>query len=63
MRELKNRKRKLIRNLNICQERKNGSTYKEIAGKYGISIIRVRQIIDVWGDDDIRSDHITLENI
>ena len=48
MKELKNRNRKLDRNLKICMERRAGSSYKAIAQKYGISIIRVRQIIDVW---------------
>ena len=51
MKELKNRNRKHERNLEICKERNAGSSYKTIASKYGISIIRVRQIIDVWSKE------------
>ena len=51
MKELKKRNRKLERNLEICRERRAGESYKAIAIKHDISIIRVRQIIDVWGNE------------
>ncbi len=51
MKKLKKRNRKLERNLGICKERNAGSSYKAIASKHGISIIRVRQIIEVWSKE------------
>jgi DNA-directed RNA polymerase sigma subunit (sigma70/sigma32) len=36
------------RNAEICMERKSGKTVKELASKYGISVSRIRQIIE-WG--------------
>ena len=51
MKELKKRNRKLERNLQICKDRKLGLSYRFIAVKYNISIIRVRQIIDVWSKE------------
>ncbi len=44
------RKRKTERNINIVKMRNTGSTYKAIADHYGISIIRVRQILEVYGE-------------
>lgn len=42
----KKRKRKTERNKAICVARAAGATYKEIALENGISIIRVRQILE-----------------
>ncbi len=44
------RNRKTERNVNIVKMRNAGSTYKAIAAHYGISIIRVRQILEVYGE-------------
>jgi DNA-binding CsgD family transcriptional regulator len=33
----------------ICKMRQQGKSYKAIAEEFGISIIRVRQILEVWG--------------
>ena len=47
--ELKNRpKRQLERNKEIVAYRKAGVPYWSIAKHFGISITRVRQIIEVW---------------
>lgn len=46
---MKKRKRKLERNLEICSRRRSGATYKQLAEEFNISIIRVRQILEVWG--------------
>lgn len=45
--------RKLDRNLEIVSLRKSGISYREIAEKFGISIWRVRQILEVWEDREI----------
>lgn len=42
------RNRKTERNMAICADRAAGLYYSQIAKKYGISIIRVRQILEVW---------------
>ncbi len=52
MTKLKQRKRKTERNKEIVALRKTGVTYKEIAKKYGISVTRVIQILDVWEGRD-----------
>ena len=44
------RNRKTERNYEIVACRKAGDSYREIAEHFGISIIRVRQILEVWGD-------------
>ena len=44
------RNRKTERNKQIVAYRKAGVSYRQIAEHFGISIIRVRQIIDVWGN-------------
>ena len=44
------RNRKTERNREIVAYRKAGVSYRQIAEHFGISIIRVRQIIDVWGN-------------
>lgn len=44
------RLRKTERNMAICSDRAAGLYYHQIAEKYGISIIRVRQILEVWND-------------
>lgn len=49
---MKKRKRKTERNMEICRLRQQGMTYKAIAEKYGISICRVRQILEVWDEKD-----------
>ena len=41
------RDRKTVRNKNICALRRLGISYKNIAWRYDLSIIRVRQIIEV----------------
>lgn len=41
------RNRKSERNKEICELRKAGKSYKSIADKFGISITRVKQILDV----------------
>lgn len=47
--ELKNRpKRQLERNKEIVAYRKAGVPYWSIAKHFGISVTRVRQIIEVW---------------
>lgn len=46
---MKKRNRKTERNLQICADRAAGLYYSQIAKKHGISIIRVRQILEVWG--------------
>lgn len=46
---MKKRNRKTERNKEICLLRQQGDTYKAIAEKFGISICRVRQILEVWG--------------
>ena len=45
---MKQRKRKIERNKEICVLRRDGWSYRAIAEQYGISIIRVRQILEVW---------------
>ena len=45
----KKRNRKTERNHLICLLRQQGATYKAIAERFGISICRVRQILEVWG--------------
>ena len=42
------RKRKTERNNEICALRSQGISYKKIAEHFGISIIRVRQILETW---------------
>ena len=57
--KLKKRNRKTDRNKEIYALRKEGFHYRQIAERYGISIIRVRQIIEAQeaADDSIRKDH------
>lgn len=43
------RDRKTERNMAIVAKRADGATYKQLAEEFDISIIRVRQILDVWG--------------
>ncbi len=43
------RNRKTERNLEIVAQRAAGVSYREIAEHFNISIIRVRQILEVWG--------------
>ena len=50
MTNLKKRQRKTERNKEIVAYRKAGITYGQIARHFGISICRVRQIIEVWED-------------
>ncbi len=59
MEKLKKRNRKTDRNKEIYALRKEGSHYRQIAEKYGISIIRVRQIIEAQeaADDSICKDN------
>ena len=45
---MKNRKRKTERNLSVCSMRAAGLSYRDIAEHHGISIVRVRQILEVW---------------
>lgn len=40
------RNRKTVRNKNICALRRLGISYRNIAWRYDLSIIRVRQIIE-----------------
>jgi transposase len=49
---LKKRNRETYRNKLIVAWRKAGYTYREISEEFGISICRVRQIIEVWEDRD-----------
>lgn len=46
MAKFKKRNRKTDRNREIYAMRKAGAFYRQIAERYGISIIRVRQIIE-----------------
>lgn len=48
------RNRKTHRNNQICALRRIGISYRLIAWQYGISIIRVRQIIEAQGAADER---------
>ena len=48
--ELKNVKEKTQRNKEIVAYHKAGVIDRLIAEKYGISVTRVRQIYEVWGD-------------
>lgn len=59
MAELKKRNRKTDRNREIYAMRKAGAFYRQIAERYGISIIRVRQIIEAQeaADEAICKDH------
>lgn len=50
---MKKRKRKLERNLEICSRRESGASYKQLAEEFNISIIRVRQILEVWVNREI----------
>lgn len=43
---MKKRNRKTERNKEICLLRQQGATYKAIAERFGISICRVRQILE-----------------
>lgn len=43
------RRRMKKRNLEVCADRAAGLYYSQIAKKHGISITRVRQILEVWG--------------
>ena len=43
---MKKRNRKTERNMAICSRREEGASYRQIAEEYGISIIRVRQILE-----------------
>ncbi len=47
---MKKRNRKTERNRAICALRHEGMSYRMIAEIYHISIIRVRQILEVWDD-------------
>lgn len=49
------RNRKTERNKQIVAYRKAGVSYRQIAEHFGISIIRVRQIIDVWGNEYVNA--------
>ena len=49
MNTLKKRNRKTERNKRIVELRKGGAYYREIAKCFGISIIRVRQILEAEG--------------
>lgn len=49
---MKKRNRKTERNKEICLLRQQGATYKAIAEKYGISICRVRQILEGNNEKD-----------
>ena len=44
---MKKRNEKTDRNREIFCRRENGESYRQIADRFGISIIRVRQIIEV----------------
>lgn len=59
MQKLKKRNRKTKRNKEIYALRQSGAYYRQIAERYGLSIIRVRQIIEAEeaADDSIRKDH------
>lgn len=59
MQKLKKRNRKTKRNKEIYALRKEGAYYRQIAERYGISIIRVRQIIEAEeaADDSICKDN------
>lgn len=46
--QMKKRNRKTERNMAICSRREEGASYRQIAEEYGISIIRVRQILEAW---------------
>lgn len=50
---MKKRNRKSERNHLICLMRQQGSSYRRIAEEFNISIIRVRQILEVWGHDTV----------
>lgn len=56
---VKKRNRKTDRNKEIYALRQAGAYYRQIAEKYGISIIRVRQIIEAQeaADDALCKDH------
>ena len=45
MKTLKKRNRKTERNRGVYDMRQSGASYREIAEHFGISIIRVRQIL------------------
>ena len=59
MDKLKKRNRKTDRNREIYAMRKAGAFYRQIAERYGISIIRVRQIIEAQeaANEAICKDH------
>lgn len=59
MEKLKKRNRKTKRNQEIYALRKEGAHYRQIAERYGISITRVRQIIEAQeaADDFICKDN------
>lgn len=46
---MKKRNRKTERNMQIVAKRAAGASYRQIAEEFQISIIRVRQILEVWG--------------
>ena len=50
---MKKRNRKTERNKDICALRRDGLSYRMIGEKYGISITRVRQIIDAEAAEDV----------
>ena len=52
---MKKRNRKTERNREIYELRQSGAYYRQIAEKYGISICRVRQIIEVEEAADVQS--------
>ncbi len=48
----KKRNRKTDRNQQICLLRQQGLSYKALAERYQISVIRVRQILEVWSEQE-----------
>ena len=46
----KKRNRKTQRNQLICQMRQQGMSYRQLSQEFNISIIRVRQILEVWNE-------------
>lgn len=49
------RNRKTERNKEIVAYRNAGASYRQIAEHFGISIIRVRQIIEAWGNEYVNA--------
>lgn len=53
---MKKRNRKTERNQEICQLRQQGMSYRAIALEHGISIIRVRQILETENEQKTKQE-------